>query len=170
MGQNNPLSFKGRIGRGRFWLTLILVSITQVIFGVLLGVSERHIVFGAASVSYATAESWNKLALYYPVVAVLGWVTLAAFVKRLRDLNRSIKWLAAAFGGMVVVVAFEAIISSLHWDFPVLEMIPIILVVPVIIPAVWNMFEALIFPAAAANPMPEAAVQRTVVSDRLTAD
>ena len=71
------LSFRGRISRSTFWLTILSLGLTFVVLLILI---EK--IFGRAS----------SLALYPPFF----WAFAAIVAKRLRDRGKSPLWLALA--------------------------------------------------------------------------
>ena len=89
-------SFRGRINRAKWWLTVlvsIIISVLAAIIGAIVG---------------ETASNLLSLAVFIPQF----WISLAAGVKRLHDLNRTGAWLVLFYVGPVILVIFFFVIAG----------------------------------------------------------
>jgi uncharacterized membrane protein YhaH (DUF805 family) len=88
--------FSGRINRAKWWLTVlvsIIISVVAAIIGAVVG---------------ETANNILSLAVFIPQF----WISLAAGVKRLHDLNRTGAWLVLFYIGPVILVIFFFVIAG----------------------------------------------------------
>ena len=112
----NPFSFRGEIGRGRFWLMLIIAMLVSGLSDA-LPVDNRVLVAkhfgGESSVGYmlplspALVSSWVVCAIAYALTMLFLWLTAAAVVQRLRQLGISWKRAALFLAGFVISIALD---------------------------------------------------------------
>lgn len=154
----NPFSFKGRIGCGTLWLTLLALLPVQFLAD-LIPVTHHEIVSGDASgfsrssVTYSTPaepmtlESWCLFALFCLLYFGILWVSLAAFTKRLHDLGRSGRELLIFAGGVAVLTAAQATLAYLSAPNWIAVVIIFTLGIPFIAVSIFRLFPLLFFPA-----------------------
>jgi len=137
---HNPFSFKGRIGRIRFWLTMIVISVAWMID---LGPVKEHVqvltTFGGGgqwTLAYATpkepitAASWFFWCLNVLVALLMAWCFASAIVQRLNDLGQSWKWAAGVVGALIAVTAIEACFGRPGAHLSMADIVSLILLVP----------------------------------------
>jgi len=94
---NLLFGFSGRINRAKWWLTVLVAVIINILVSVVSNVVESAAVIGIIGIVSFVA---------------LFWVSLAAGVKRLHDLNRTGAWLILFYLGPVLLAAvFFAIVG-----------------------------------------------------------
>lgn len=154
MSWDNPFSFKGRVGRARFWLTMFILNVIALALSV-FPVTAHTIVLGTfggwgeSSISYATpmepvtAQSWVLFAIFYLLTTAILWIAAAAMVKRQRDIGRSARWMAYFLGALAVSTAWEAALSRPGAPLSIFEIANMIFLVPFIAIAAWRMMEML---------------------------
>ena len=128
---DNPFSFRGRIGRLRFLLTIVVAQLVQL--ATFFVPVERHIVVGTVPIGglflYSTpiepvnARSWAFFALFYLMAIGAFWVFAAAAVRRLHDLGYSGWWVA-------VVLAVSALLEAIVFWAPAYWLISMIALIP----------------------------------------
>jgi len=101
-------SYDGRIGRGRFWLGVLLIILMSMGFGILgslLGIPVHEL-------SRHEAQEFGAGAVLLMLVAfaVLLYAQLAVYVKRFHDRGKSGWWVLIAF---VPVIGFFWILIEL---------------------------------------------------------
>ena len=151
MGRYNPFSFKGNIGRAQFWLSTILAQLVALPAGILpVSVYEVRLnpphSLGQETVYYATPldptpENCAYLALFYALIIAAFWITFAAIVRRMRDLNRSLKWLFGVIAVFVLHTLLEALFSRPDAPFSVFEIANFVLMIPAIAVGTYGMIE-----------------------------
>jgi uncharacterized membrane protein YhaH (DUF805 family) len=87
--------FSGRINRAKWWLT-VLVSIIISVVAAIIGAAAGE-----------TASNVISLIAFIPQF----WISLAAGVKRLHDLNRTGAWLVLFYIGPVILIIFFFIVA-----------------------------------------------------------
>jgi uncharacterized membrane protein YhaH (DUF805 family) len=88
--------FSGRINRAKWWLT-VLVSIIISVVAAIIGAAAGE-----------TASNVISLIAFIPQF----WISLAAGVKRLHDLNRTGAWLVLFYIGPVILIIFFFIVAG----------------------------------------------------------
>ena len=81
-------SFRGRINRAKWWLSVLVVFVIAIVVNVLSAV------FSSGAIA-------TILGLVYLVLWI--WISLAAGTKRLHDLNRSGAWLVLFIGAPILL-------------------------------------------------------------------
>jgi uncharacterized membrane protein YhaH (DUF805 family) len=135
----NPFSFKGRMGRAQFWLTLFGLGVLDMINPIPVEGHDitRNPPGGEVSAWYftpvepITAQSWLFFALYAVWVLLLLWLIAAAVVQRLNDLGITWKWAAAFFAGFVAVLVLELGVAGPGKGFSVIDIVALIVGLPV---------------------------------------
>jgi uncharacterized membrane protein YhaH (DUF805 family) len=153
MEWDNPFSFKGRIGLGRLWLTLILTSIASVILDFTIPIAQHKITFGSFSsftfavpVEPITTHSWLLFVVRFAITIPLAWILVAAIVKRLHDHGRSGKWLLIFVSVVAGNMGLDALLSYLglpHW---LAVTVLVITLVPMCFFGLVGMLEIFLFP------------------------
>jgi uncharacterized membrane protein YhaH (DUF805 family) len=88
--------FSNRINRAKWWLTVLVSIIISVVAGIVTAVSPE------------TVGNIVTLAAFIPQF----WISLAAGVKRLHDLNRTGAWLVLFYvGPIVLIIMFFVIVG-----------------------------------------------------------
>jgi uncharacterized membrane protein YhaH (DUF805 family) len=136
---SNPFSFKGRMGRAQFGLTLLALFFLAFINPIPVEGHDmtRNPPGGEVSAWYftpvepVTAQSWLFFALYVGWVLLLLWLSAAAVVQRLNDLGISWKWAAAVFVGWVAVLVLELGVAGPGKGFSVIDIAALIVGLPV---------------------------------------
>ena len=82
-------SFSGRINRAKWWLTVLITAIINVLVSLITGAIQADVI-GAI------------LALIGFIVVL--WISLAAGAKRLHDLNRTAAWMVVFYGVPILLV------------------------------------------------------------------
>jgi uncharacterized membrane protein YhaH (DUF805 family) len=156
VGRYNPFSFKGEIGRALFWLFTFIAQVVALPIE-MLPVSVHEIRLnpphgiGEETLSYATPlqpvtpENLTWLALYYLLIALAFWIMLAAIVRRMRDLERSVKWLLAVLALLVTHTTLEALFSRPDAPFSVFEIANLALLAPAVALGAYGLFEMYLF-------------------------
>jgi uncharacterized membrane protein YhaH (DUF805 family) len=154
MGRDNPFSFKGRIGLGRFWLALAITTVLQLISTIAFPVEQHRISLGYfSSIQYATpiepitSHSWVLFGSNLAVAILLMWVFAASLAKRLRDREISIKWLLVFPAAVIGNMGLDALLSYFGSPRWVVVAVSMILLAPVTFMTVVRMFEALFLPS-----------------------
>ena len=75
------IGFRGRIGRGRFWLG----------FGILLAV-QVALLFTWAGMFRSTGATQFEIRMMWVALALLVWISAALIIKRLHDLDKAAWW------------------------------------------------------------------------------
>jgi|SoiMethySBSTD1v2_1073268.scaffolds.fasta_scaffold766683_2 uncharacterized membrane protein YhaH (DUF805 family) len=89
--------FGGRINRAKWWLTVLVSIIISVVVGIVTAVIPSE-----------SLGAVITLAAFIPQL----WISLAAGVKRLHDLNRTGAWLVLFYlGPALLIIAFFAIVG-----------------------------------------------------------
>ena len=88
--------FSGRINRAKWWLTVLVSIIISVLAAII------------AAIVGETAGNFVSIAAFIPQF----WISLAAGVKRLHDLNRTGAWLVLFYIGPVVLVIFFFVVAG----------------------------------------------------------
>lgn len=97
-------SFQGRVGRGGFWLG-VLISIGLAIAGFALAM-----LLAPVDISDATATPSPLFFALYGIPALIGaWISTAASVKRLHDRGKSGWWY------LLMVVLSLIIVGTIWW-------------------------------------------------------
>lgn len=81
-------SFRGRINRAKWWLSVLVVFVIAIVVNVL-------------SALFSSGAIATILSLVYLVLWI--WISLAAGTKRLHDLNRSGAWLVLFIGAPILL-------------------------------------------------------------------
>lgn len=102
-------SFDGRIGRGRFWLGVVLVVLVSMAFGIVGGLLDL------LPVDPQTGEYAGEvgaLSLIYGLImlATVMYAQLAVYAKRFHDRGKSAWWVLIAF---VPVIGFLWVVIEL---------------------------------------------------------
>jgi uncharacterized membrane protein YhaH (DUF805 family) len=80
-------SFSGRINRAKWWLSILIIAIFNIVVGYVL----QNLPQGASIIGF--------------IVWLIGlWMSLAIGAKRLHDLNRSGAWLVLFIGGPLLLL------------------------------------------------------------------
>jgi uncharacterized membrane protein YhaH (DUF805 family) len=151
-------SFRGSIGRVRFWLILflgqlpVLLPLPEPFVVKVLSFPLAGVLGGEAQVGYLRAEGpvtvagWLFLASYG--VAVLGafWIFAATMTKRLHDRGRSGKWLLPLVIGLSAVIGFSYLLSRTDARFMPLDIANLIFFAVVTIFGCWLMLEMAFLP------------------------
>ena len=88
-------SFKGRIPRMTFWLSLLVMMIIQwVLFALFGGLSIMGMDFNDPA---AAEQMMAKMLPLYLIILVFLWPTLAIYAKRWHDRNKSGWWTLILF-------------------------------------------------------------------------
>ncbi len=137
---HNPFSFKGRIGRIRFWLTMLLLSVAWLID---VGPVKEHVLVltnfggdGEWTVAYVTpvepitATSWFFWCFNVAWALVMVWAFASAIVQRLNDLGQSWKWAAAILGVFLAVTAIEVCFGHPGAPLSLADVLSLILLAP----------------------------------------
>jgi uncharacterized membrane protein YhaH (DUF805 family) len=90
-------SFSGRINRAKWWLTVLVLFILQI---VLVGLT-----MAVPSEGFTTLLNW-----IYFILSL--WISLAAGTKRLHDLNRSGAWLVLFVGGPILLLIVSLVAAG----------------------------------------------------------
>lgn len=91
-------SFRGEIGRGAFWGTVIALSLVSAALEIVLIVVGNHT--GETIFDPMNRPFWPHsptgiaILVYWFFQIAFMWVFIAALVKRLRDVGIALKWLA----------------------------------------------------------------------------
>jgi uncharacterized membrane protein YhaH (DUF805 family) len=88
--------FSGRINRAKWWLTVLVSIIISVLAAII------------AAIVGETAGNFVSIAAFIPQF----WISLAAGVKRLHDLNRTGAWLVLFYIGPVVLLIFFFVVAG----------------------------------------------------------
>lgn len=101
-------SWEGRIGRGRFWLGVVLVILMSMVFGFIATLLGVPIDTGMGPV----AEEISAAGALYLLAAFLAvaYAQLAIYAKRFHDRGKSAWWVLIAF---VPVVGFLWVVIEL---------------------------------------------------------
>jgi uncharacterized membrane protein YhaH (DUF805 family) len=154
MGRDNPFSFKGRIGLGRFWLTLAITTVLQLISTIAFPVEQHRVSLGYfSSIQYATpiepitSHSWILFGANCAVAILIMWVFAASFAKRLRDREINIKWLLIFPAAVTAAMGLDALLFYLglpRWVFGAVSLVPL---APIAFMTAVRIFEALFLPS-----------------------
>jgi uncharacterized membrane protein YhaH (DUF805 family) len=90
-------SFSGRINRAKWWLTVLVLFILQI---VLVGLT-----MAVPAEGFTTLLNW-----IYFILSL--WISLAAGTKRLHDLNRSGAWLVLFVGGPILLLIVSLVAAG----------------------------------------------------------
>jgi len=101
-------SYDGRIGRGRFWLGVVLVVLMSIALGVVAGLLGIPLDTGQGPVAEEISVG-GALYLLIAFVAV-AYAQLAVYAKRFHDRGKSAWWVLIAF---VPVIGFFWILIEL---------------------------------------------------------
>jgi len=88
-------SWEGRIGRGRFWLGVVLVILMSIAFGVIAGLLGIPFDTGTGPVAEDISAA-GALYLFAAFIAV-AYAQLAVYAKRFHDRGKSAWWVLIAF-------------------------------------------------------------------------
>jgi uncharacterized membrane protein YhaH (DUF805 family) len=100
---------EGRIGRGRYWLSVLIILVAMMasllllvaisnLFGLAVGTIRINLIGISAAVhpveqAGAIHLAWYPQIIMLPMTLVFAWLYISASVKRLHDLNMSGWWL-----------------------------------------------------------------------------
>lgn len=155
MGWTTPFSFRGSIGRGQLWATLLPAGAVELAASA-IPVTRHHMVLstyggsGESYVDYATpAEpvtwlSWAFFAAFTVIMVAVFWATAAAMVKRLHDVGRSGKWVAIVFGGLALSTAIAAAPSLSNAPAPIANIASIVVLIPTCLLGVFGLFQMMV--------------------------
>ena len=98
-------SASGRINRAKWWLTILVIFVIELVVDIL----SRIVPEGGAGIAVAV--------LSFLMMIVVIWISIAAGIKRLHDLDRTGAWLLLFYLvplvlGIVLVVAFAIILGA----------------------------------------------------------
>ncbi len=101
-------SWEGRIGRGRFWMGVVLVILMSMVFGVIANLLGIPLDAGTGEV----AEEISIAGALYLLAAFIAvaYAQLAVYAKRFHDRGKSAWWVLIAF---VPVIGFLWVVIEL---------------------------------------------------------
>lgn len=141
MARYNPFSFKGEIGRAKFWLFVLLANVVLRVTETIPVVRHQKVTYplgGIETIAWATprepatAASWAFLALFYALATVSVWIFLSAATRRLRDLDHSPKWLLAFLALIAANLTLETLFSRPDASYSLFEFLNLAILIPAI--------------------------------------
>lgn len=104
-------SFKGRIGRGQFWLGVLVTFLLTLGAGIVLEALEpaRELADTGFPSPKKAAPSIPQVVLVLAYLVLSGWISIAVAVKRFHDLGRSGWWY------LIVLIPFVGSLLVLIW-------------------------------------------------------
>src|SRR5262245_49885214 len=107
-------SFKGRIGRQVWWLTILAVTIIVALVTSIIGAIARSLDMVVLDAETNQLEPTGPLGIFLAVISLVNlWIIYALGAKRLHDRDHTGWWLIAPHLGLVVGIALGAMALSL---------------------------------------------------------